>query len=128
MHHSNAIPSVVDTTYLSAPHAMDIPLSSDALDLALYPDPQTNLLAVGLISGKVQAVDVSAFLEQQQQQKGKGKASGSSKRRKVDKGAGSDGSGEEDDEPSGKLYEKKWSTRFSKKSCRGVEFDHGQWW
>lgn len=103
---------------------MDVPLSSDALDLALHPDPSTNLLAVGLISGKVQTIDVTPFLEQQKRGKG---GKGSSKRRKV---SGSkerdDVNDDEDDEDKSadRLYIKKSTTRFSKKSCRGVEFDH----
>ncbi len=41
---------------------MDIPLSSDALDLSFHPDDEANLLAVGLISGKIQLVDYSPYL------------------------------------------------------------------
>ncbi|CAO1614142.1 unnamed protein product [Sympodiomycopsis kandeliae] len=105
---------------------MDIPLSSDALDLAIHPGPSNNLIAVGLISGKVQLVDVTAFVEQSKNQSKK-----TVKKRKVQKsantdaGSGVDSSSDEIELDSGnKLYEKKWSTRFSKKSCRGVEFDH----
>ncbi|CAD6889180.1 unnamed protein product [Tilletia laevis] len=39
---------------------MDIPLTSDALDIAFHPDPQTNIIAAGLLSGKIQLIDYTA--------------------------------------------------------------------
>ncbi|KAE8222430.1 hypothetical protein CF319_g4366 [Tilletia indica] len=39
---------------------MDIPLTSDALDIAFHPDPTTTIIAAGLLSGKVQLIDYSS--------------------------------------------------------------------
>ncbi|KAL9939091.1 hypothetical protein V8E36_001904 [Tilletia maclaganii] len=45
---------------------MDIPLTSDALDIAFHPSPSTNILAAGLISGKVQLIDYTSALSSSQ--------------------------------------------------------------
>ncbi|KAI3628084.1 hypothetical protein CBS14141_002085 [Malassezia furfur] len=73
---------------------MDIALSSDALDVAFHPDEDKHLLAVGLISGKVQLFDYSALVNQDA-------ATDAPKKR----------------------YKRLWSVRPSHKSCRGVTFD-----
>lgn len=75
---------------------MDISLSADALDAAFHPGEQENVLAVGLISGKVQLYDYTALAETEPD----------------------DVEAAED-----KLYKRLWSVRTSHKSCRGVSFD-----
>lgn len=116
---------------------MDIPLSSDALDLALHPSPSTHLLAVGLISGKVQLLDLARYEEEtllERQSLSARRRRGKKRREEPDeeeeeeevegngKGKGkAEGNGKER-----KLYEKKWTTRYNNKSCRGVEFNHGK--
>lgn len=107
---------------------MDIPLSSDALDLALHPSPSTHLLAVGLISGKVQLLDLARYEEETQLER-----QSQSARRRKGKKRREEPEDEEEEEVEGKgkgkerkLYEKKWTTRYNNKSCRGVEFNHGE--
>lgn len=108
---------------------MDIPLSSDALDLALHPSASTNLLAVGLISGKVQLLDLARYEEETQLAKG----SQSARRRRGKKRREEPEDEDEEEEVGGKvkgkekkLYEKKWTKRYNNKSCRGVEYNHGE--
>lgn len=72
---------------------MDIPLSSDALDVAFHPDEDKPLIAAGLISGKVQLFDYSGVLRK------------------------------ESERVEGKLHRRLWSVRPSHKSCRGVAFN-----
>lgn len=79
---------------------MDIGLSSDALDVSFHPDNDTHRVAVGLISGKVQLFDYSALF-----QEGNSVQSQSAKQK-------------------GKLHKRLWSVRPSRKSCRGVAFNH----
>lgn len=79
---------------------MNIGLSSDALDVSFHPDKETHQIAVGLISGKVQLFDYSALFQEGESAK---PHSGKLK---------------------GKLYKRLWSVRPSRKSCRGVAFDH----
>lgn len=92
---------------------MDIPLSSDALDLTFHPDESTNLVAVGLISGKIQLIDYTDFLTAPSTsltppaKKSKHTASFTK---------------EVGDEERVKLYRKRWVSRPSKKSCRGLHF------
>lgn len=74
---------------------MDIALSSDALDISFHPREDTYLLAVGLISGKVQLFDYRFFVENE----------------------------EEQEQTSKKRYKRVWSVRHSHKSCRGVAFN-----
>jgi len=86
---------------LALPHpSMNIGLSSDALDVSFHPDKETHRIAVGLISGKVQLFDYSSLF-----QGGELAQSHSGKHQ-------------------GKLYKRLWSVRPSRKSCRGVAFDH----
>lgn len=87
---------------------MDIALSSDALDLAIH--PTSDLVAVGLISGKVQLLDLSNSFENQPEGQEK------KRRKKVDE----DGS---DKRPQ---HQRKWNVRVRNKSCRAVEFDRGK--
>lgn len=87
---------------------MDIALSSDALDLAIH--PTSDLVAVGLISGKVQLLDLSHSFENQPEGQEK------KRRKKVDE----DGS---DKRPQ---HQRKWNVRVRNKSCRAVEFDRGK--
>lgn len=75
---------------------MDIALSSDALDVSFHPDENKHVLAVGLISGKIQLFDYSALVHQDETN-----GENSSKKR----------------------YKRLWSVRPSHKSCRGVTFD-----
>ncbi|KAI3477506.1 hypothetical protein L1887_60790 [Cichorium endivia] len=99
----------------SRPHNdrnMDIPLSSDALDLSFHPKEDTNLLAVGLISGKIQLVDYSPYLAEPSSSRTP--ASPPSKKARSTEG--------DDAQVSRKLYRKVWVSRPSKKSCRGLAF------
>lgn len=120
---------------------MDIPLSSDALDLALHPnvgasDSGSQLLAVGLISGKVQLLDLAPFVRDSRGEGGdasgsrKGKAKKARRASKEDDDSGSESEGSQSSSvrkgskgAEAKLYAKKWSARYKNKSCRGVEFD-----
>ncbi|CAO1637798.1 unnamed protein product [Parajaminaea phylloscopi] len=112
---------------------VDIPLSSDALDLALHPREGTDLLAVGLISGKVQLVDYAAFRSESEVSSASGGRAKPKKKRT--KRAGKDSANtsssadEDEDEELGDgrasaQYSKKWSTRVKNKSCRGIDFSH----
>lgn len=92
---------------------MDIPLSSDALDLSFHPDDETNLLAVGLISGKIQLVDFSPYVAEPSSSR-----TPESPPSKKARSATEDG----DAQVSRKLYRKVWVSRPSKKSCRGLAF------
>ena len=112
---------------LSHPARMDIPLSSDALDIAFHPAASSHLLATGLISGKIQLIDYSALHEKH--------ANGSEgdQEQTTDDGGevSSDGTDDDDDDDAtavkakgkARLHEKKWTVRPSSKSCRGVCFD-----
>lgn len=88
------------TLHDGSPAAMNIALSSDALDVSFHPGEQVHKIAVGLISGKVQVFDYSAMFNEdgscQSPPEGKRKS---------------------------KLYKRLWSVRPSHKSCRGVAFD-----
>ncbi|WFD17941.1 WD repeat-containing protein jip5 [Malassezia caprae] len=79
---------------------MNIGLSSDALDVSFHPDKNTHRIAVGLISGKVQLFDYSVLFQDRESAQS---LSGKQK---------------------GKFYKRLWSVRPSRKSCRGVAFDH----
>ena len=81
--------------------AMDIPLSSDALDIAHHPDTQKNILVAGLISGKVQLINYDRTAER------------------------TSSTGELHQDPDAKGYSKLWTARPSNKSCRGVSFHPG---
>lgn len=104
---------------------MDIPLSSTALDLALHPSPDNDLLVVGLISGKVELLNLS-------EQSGDGETIGKKQRlkKKQKRIQEPDDEDDEDDAESSadgsRSYAKKWSTRYKSKSCRGVEFNWGE--
>ena len=104
---------------------MDIPLSSTALDLALHPSPDNDLLVVGLISGKVELLNLS-------EQSGDGEQVGKKQRlkKKQKRIQEPDDEDDEDDAESSadgsRSYAKKWSTRYKSKSCRGVEFNWGE--
>lgn len=89
---------------------MDIPLSSDALDLSFHPSPSTNLLAVGLISGKIQLINYDDFVSSPPSTSS-ASAAPASKKLKFSSPP-----------PSSKLYSKQWVSRPSKKSCRGLSF------
>lgn len=111
---------------------MDIPLSSDALDLALHPNHSNDLLAVGLISGKVQLMDIGNF----KLELSGSKAHNNDKKKKKKKKRCDDNRSEDSDDvqdeqdsasaltPRRQLYTKKWSTRVKNKSCRGIDFSH----
>lgn len=111
---------------------MDIPLSSDALDIAFHPGSTTSLLATGLISGKVQLIDFSALEKKREDTR---------QSRSASKSSDEEGEGEEsentdidddiEDEETletskgkSRMYDKRWSLRPSSKSCRGIQFDH----
>lgn len=92
---------------------MDIPLSSDALDLSFHPSPTTNLLSVGLISGKIQLLNYDEYLAQPSSSCTPAPSTKKLKR-----------SEEHPSETPAKLYRKIWVSRPSKKSCRGLAFSH----
>lgn len=73
---------------------MNVPVSSEALDIAFHPSEAKQLLATGLISGKVQLIDVDRSPN----------AAGASKKEKP--------------------YVKLWTVRPSNKSCRGIAFSY----
>lgn len=89
---------------------MDIPLSSDALDLSFHPVESTNLLAVGLISGKIQLINYDDYASEPSSSR---TPTSASKKPKLSSDAVS---------PQPKLYRKIWASRPSKKSCRGLAF------
>lgn len=97
-----------DERVFVATTTMDIPLSSDALDLSFHPSNTTNLLAVGLISGKIQLINYDDYL-----------ATPSSStappppHKKIRTA----------DVSQSKRYTKVWNARPSRKSCRGLHFD-----
>ncbi|PWZ01890.1 WD40 repeat-like protein [Testicularia cyperi] len=109
---------------------MDIPLTSDALDLSFHPSTSTNLLAVGLISGKIQLCNYDDYANEIASSSTSRLSAPPSKRSKVIKnGTGGAAGLDEDDEAAAgeeeekrKLYRKLWNTRPSKKSCRGLAF------
>lgn len=94
---------------------MDISLSSEPLDVAFHPSTSANLLATGLISGKVQLYDF----------KRAGNTTSSLREQTEDE---DDESGSDDASPTNSLkgkdkaYNRSWSVRPSNKSCRGVAF------
>lgn len=105
---------------------MDIALSSDALDIVFHPSSSSNLLATGLISGKVQLIDFSALNDKV------GRSRPGSQ--DDDESNDDDDDGDDNDDNvniaptiknKGKVrqYDKKWTARPSSKSCRGVYFD-----
>ncbi|SPO23853.1 probable WD repeat-containing protein JIP5 [Ustilago trichophora] len=101
---------------------MDIPLSSDALDLTFHPSDETNLLAVGLISGKIQLINYDAYISAPSTSRTPLPPPPASKKARTttstpfgSSSAGGGGGGE-------KLYRKIWVSRPSKKSCRGLSF------
>ncbi|UZJ54310.1 hypothetical protein CBS101457_003630 [Exobasidium rhododendri] len=114
---------------------MDIPLSSDALDVSFHPSSTSNLIAAGLISGKIQLIDYTALVDKQARS---GHVSSSDDE---DEDISTEGDsydeGEDDDEDDdyvqgaadtkgkgkARLYSKRWTVRPSNKSCRGVYFD-----
>ncbi|EST05342.1 WD40 repeat [Kalmanozyma brasiliensis GHG001] len=96
---------------------MDISLSSDALDLSFHPAEDTNLVAVGLISGKIQLVNYDDFVNQPSSSRTPQPPS------KRHKHSSSSIKGEEDEGKKIKLYKKLWVTRPSKKTCRGLSFN-----
>lgn len=119
---------------------MDIPLSSDALDIDFHPGEGTHLLAAGLISGKVQLVSF-APLQRDAEQRAARKAADRERKKARGKGKGKGSDEEEDEEEDAedgnddstaigkkprKLYQKLWASRPSSKSCRGLHFDHGE--
>jgi WD40 repeat protein len=101
---------------------MDVSLSSDALDIAFNPASSSNLLATGLISGKISLIDYTALNEQISRSRPGSESDGSSS---------DDNDSDDDDSTSApskgkgkaKLCEKKWTIRPSNNSCRGVCFD-----
>ncbi|GAC97651.1 WD repeat-containing protein [Pseudozyma hubeiensis SY62] len=94
---------------------MDIPLSSDALDLTFHPSSSTNLLAVGLISGKIQLIDYSDYLSSPSSSRTP--AQPPLKRFKTTSSPLTS-----ETSPTPKLYRKVYTSRPSKKSCRGLHF------
>ncbi|SPO24348.1 probable WD repeat-containing protein JIP5 [Ustilago trichophora] len=99
---------------------MDIPLSSDALDLTFHPSDDTNLLAVGLISGKIQLINYDAYISAPSTSRTPLPPPPASKKsRTATSSSTADASGSNNGE---KLYRKIWVSRPSKKSCRGLSF------
>lgn len=98
---------------------MDISLSSEPLDIAFHPSSSKNLLATGLISGKVQLYDFKRASETTTA---------------LIRGPRSISPETDDDSENGgvnafsglkgkdRLYDRSWSVRPSHKSCRGVAF------
>ncbi|KAJ1580490.1 hypothetical protein NDA12_000354 [Ustilago hordei] len=95
---------------------MDIPLSSDALDLSFHPDENKNLLAVGLISGKIQLINYDDYASAPSSSRTPAPASSSPPSKKIRT------SSDPVTTSPAKLYEKVWISRPSKKSCRGLAF------
>ncbi|SAM82219.1 related to WD repeat-containing protein JIP5 [Ustilago bromivora] len=95
---------------------MDIPLSSDALDLSFHPDENTNLLAVGLISGKIQLINYDDYASAPSSSRTPAPPSSSPPSKKIHI------SSDPATTSPAKLYEKVWISRPSKKSCRGLAF------
>jgi len=112
---------------------MDVSLSSDALDIAFNPASSSNLLATGLISGKISLIDYSALNEQQSRSRPGSASDGSSDEESKEDDEEEDDDDDDDDSTSApikgkgkgkaKLCEKKWTIRPSNNSCRGVYFD-----
>ncbi|MCO5568659.1 hypothetical protein L7F22_022358 [Adiantum nelumboides] len=111
---------------------MDIPLSSDALDVAFAPAEDRFLLATGLISGKVQLIDYGEL----QAKRERGALKRAEDVEVDDEDDDDDGGGEEsadEDEQGARTsaprrgasgHTKLWTSRPSQKSCRGVAFSH----
>ena len=102
---------------------MDIPLSSDALDLSFHPSDDSNLLAVGLISGKIQLVNYDAYLAAPSSSRTPLPPQPPSKKARTSSATAS-ASAADVGEKAEKLYRKIWVSRPSKKSCRGLHFAH----
>lgn len=116
------------------PSRMDIPLSSDALDLALSPrqgggdgeagqDPL--LLAVGLISGKVQLLQLDGFgsggdNNNNSSSSDEGKAP--TKKQKQDDALASSAASSSSSSSRSQSFAKRWTQRPSKKSLRCLDF------
>ncbi|CEH14159.1 WD40 repeat protein [Ceraceosorus bombacis] len=107
---------------------MDIPLSSDCLDVSFHPKADTSLIAASLVSGKVQLLDYSPS-QRTSAQKGKAAAGQDAKLDEADDSdedeeASSPASGSSSPWPRGnKGHTKLWATRPTNKSCRGAAFD-----
>ncbi|PWN28643.1 WD40 repeat-like protein [Jaminaea rosea] len=104
---------------------MDIPLSSDALDLALSPGPEGEaqdplLLAVGLISGKVQLLQLDGFSGDVD--KGDDDGETPAKKARSDPIASSSVSSSSSSSSATQSYAKRWTQRPSKKSLRCLDF------
>ena len=96
---------------------MDISLSSEPLDITFHPSTSANLLATGLISGKVQLYDFRRA------------GNTTSSLRKGNQPSDTDDDSESDEasptssvKGKDRLYDRSWSVRPSNKSCRGVAF------
>lgn len=93
---------------------MDIPLSSDALDLSFHPQDDTNLIALGLISGKIQLINYDDYANAPSSSRTPAPSPSSSPPTKKIRTT--------QDVVQPKLYRKIWVSRPSKKSCRGLSF------
>lgn len=104
---------------------MDIPLSSDALDLSFHPADHTNLVAVGLISGKIQLINYDDYAAQPSSSRTRVVGS-KPPSKKTRRDAHENSAAREAEAEKPKLYRKVWVSRPSKKSCRGLHFSpHG---
>jgi len=99
---------------------MDISLSSEPLDVAFHPSTSSNLLATGLISGKVQLYDFKRAGNTTSSLK---KGTHSAQAEDTDDDSESDGASlDSNSKGKNRLYDRSWSVRPSNKSCRGVAF------